>query len=155
MPSSLAARTTRRSASTPRRCPSARGRPRAAAQRPFPSMMIATCNGPPVRSGPSVAGAGAFDISDSQGTLDGKDFFFLCREHVIDLRNRCVGRLLHIGGQTLLIVFGNLVIFFQFLDGIEAIAPDVPNGDPGCFRVFVRDLHKLLAALLVKLGNSQ
>ena len=39
----------------------ARGKPRAAAQRPLPSMMIATCKGP-VRSGPSVAGAAAFDI---------------------------------------------------------------------------------------------
>ena len=58
-------------------------------------------------------------------------------------------------GQTLLIVFGNLVIFLQFLDGIQAITPDMPNRDPGRFRVFVRDLHKLLAALFVKLGNPQ
>ena len=62
MPSSLAARTTRRNASTPRRWPSARGKPRAAAQRPLPSMMIATCNGAPEGSGASVAGAAAFDI---------------------------------------------------------------------------------------------
>ncbi len=42
MPSSPAARTVRRNASTPRRWPSPRGRPRAAAQRPLPSMMMAT-----------------------------------------------------------------------------------------------------------------
>ncbi len=45
MPRSPAARTVRRSASTPRRWPSARGNPRAAAQRPLPSMMMATCRG--------------------------------------------------------------------------------------------------------------
>src|SRR5262245_11448052 len=37
-----AAFTTRRTASAPRRCPAVRGSPRAAAQRPLPSMMIAT-----------------------------------------------------------------------------------------------------------------
>src|SRR5215218_9531319 len=52
---------------------SVRGRPRAAAQRPFPSMMIATCNGPSVRSGPSVAGAATFGIGQSQGALNGED----------------------------------------------------------------------------------
>src|SRR5690606_7546047 len=41
MPKSPAARTVRRSASTPARWPAARGRPRALAQRPLPSMMIA------------------------------------------------------------------------------------------------------------------
>ena len=43
--SSIAARTARRSASTPRRCPSNRGRPRCAAQRPLPSMISATWRG--------------------------------------------------------------------------------------------------------------
>src|SRR5215213_8439959 len=155
MPSSLAARTTPRSASTPRRWPSTRGRPRAAAQRPFPSMMIATCNGPSVRSGPSVAGAAAFGIGQSQGALNGEDFFFFGRKQLIDFRYRPVGRLLHVGRQTLLIVLGDLVILLQFLDRIEAIAPDMPNGNPCCFRVFVRDFHKLLAALLIELRNSQ
>ena len=42
-----AADTVRRSASTPARWPSGRGRPRCFAQRPFPSMTTATCNGRP------------------------------------------------------------------------------------------------------------
>src|SRR5712672_294951 len=103
MPSSLAARTTRRNASTPRRWPSARGKPRAAAQRPCPSMIIATCKGPSVRSGPSVAGAAAFDIDQSL-TLDGEEFLFLGRKQLIDPRNRPTGSLLHTIGQTFLIV---------------------------------------------------
>src|SRR5882762_4552096 len=158
MPSSLAARTTRRKASTPRRWPSARGRPRAAAQRPFPSMMIATCKGPSVRSGPSVAGA-AFDIHQSLDLatpdLNGEDFLFLGREQLIDLRNRPVGCLLHIIGQPFLIVLGNLVVFLKFLDGIEAIAADVPDRDFRCLGVFMRHLHQFLAALFVELRNSQ
>src|SRR5947209_5082530 len=43
MPSSGAVSTTRRTASTPARCPAVRGKPRRVAQRPLPSMMIATC----------------------------------------------------------------------------------------------------------------
>jgi hypothetical protein len=47
---------------------------------------------------------------------DGEDFFFLGRERLIDFRDRCVGRLLHVGGQTLLIVLGNLVVLLELLD---------------------------------------
>src|SRR3954471_255020 len=130
MPSSLAARTTRRSASTPRRWPSARGRPRAAAQRPFPSMMIATCRGASDRSAPSVAVTAAFDIGQS---LNREDFFFLGRKQLIDLRNRPVGCLLYVRGQTLLIILGDFVVLFQFLDRIEAIAADMADGDAGGF----------------------
>src|SRR5215468_9060909 len=43
MPSAGDASTTRRTASTPARCPAARGRPRRTAQRPLPSIMMATC----------------------------------------------------------------------------------------------------------------
>src|SRR5262245_32600360 len=42
MPSAGAAATTRRTASTPARCPARRGSPRARAQRPLPSIAIAT-----------------------------------------------------------------------------------------------------------------
>src|ERR1700687_455821 len=154
MPSSLAARTTRRSASTPRRWPSARGKPRAAAQRPFPSMITATCKGPSVRSGPSVAGAAAFDIDQSL-SLDREDFLFLGRKQLIDLRNRPVGCLLHIRGQTFLIVLGSPVVFLELFDRIEAIAADMPDRDTRGFRVFVRDFHEFLAAIFVELGNSQ
>src|SRR5258708_7184615 len=43
MPRLAAASTVRRTASAPERCPAKRGRCRAVAHRPFPSMMIATC----------------------------------------------------------------------------------------------------------------
>src|SRR5712672_4667606 len=155
MPSSLAARTTRRNASTPRRWPSARGKPRAAAQRPFPSMIIATCKGPSVRSGPSVAAAAAFDIHQSLDLatleLNGEDFFFLGREQLIDLCNRPVGCLLHVIGQPFLVVLGNLVVFLKLLDGVEAIAADMPDCDLGRLGVFMRHLHQFLAAFFIEL----
>src|SRR5258708_15132917 len=151
MPSSCEARTTRRSASTPRRWPSARGKPRAAAQRPLPSMMIATCKGGSVRSGTSVAGAEALDIDQS---LNGEDFFFLGRKQLIDFGDRPVGRLLYVIGQTFLIVLGNLVVLLKLLDGIEAIAEDVADRDAPTFRMFVRALHEILAELFLDLRSS-
>src|SRR5665213_2811672 len=45
MPASDACSTTRRTDAMPARCPATRGRPRRAAQRPLPSMMMATCWG--------------------------------------------------------------------------------------------------------------
>src|SRR3954454_24854327 len=155
MPSSPAARTTRRNESTPRRCPSARGSPRAAAHRPFPSMMIATCNGPSVRSGPSAAGAAAFDIGESQGVLNGENFSFLRRKQLIDFGYGRVSRLLYVGGETLLIVLRDLVILLEILDCIETVTANMPDRDPCRFRVFVRDLYKLLASFFVEFGNPQ
>ena len=62
MPISLAARIVRRNASTPRRCPSTRGRPRAAAQRPLPSMMMATWRGAGSNGGTALCGISASGI---------------------------------------------------------------------------------------------
>src|SRR6478736_1588501 len=124
MPSSCEARTTRRSASTPRRCPSARGRPRAAAQRPLPSMMMATWAGASDLSGPPVTGAGAFGIDFS---LDRQDFFFLGRQQLVDLGDGGVSRLLHVAGQALLVILRHLVILFELLDHIEPVAPDMAH----------------------------
>src|SRR4051794_2155775 len=152
MPSSCAALTTRRSASTPRRWPSARGKPRDAAQRPFPSMMIATCRGASDLSDPCVAWAAAFDIARS---LNGQDFLFLRRQQLIDFNNRPVGGLLHVGSQTLLIVLGNLVILLELLDDVETVATHMSHRDLGGLGVFMRDLDEFLAPLLVQLWNAQ
>src|SRR5215831_18230262 len=128
MPSSFAARTVRRNASTPRRWPSTRGKPRAAAQRPLPSMMMATCKGPPDRPEPSLAVAAALDIRSIPS--DCEDFLFLGREQLIDFRDRAVRRLLNVGGQTLLVVLGDLVVLFELLDGVETVAAHVADRDP-------------------------
>src|SRR5262249_52654339 len=153
MPSSWAARTTRRNASTPRRWPSARGSPRAAAQRPLPSMMTATCSGPSDRSWSSVAGTATFAIG--RILLDREDFFFLGREQLVDFRDHAVGRLLHVVGHALLIVLGNLVVLLKLLDRVEAIASDMADRHARGLRVFMCDLHQFLAALLIELGDAQ
>src|SRR5512132_882902 len=101
MPSSAAAVIVRRTDSAPRRCPATRGRPRARAQRPLPSIMIATCVGsaPP----PAADGTGSVFWSDIQ------DVFFLGRDRVVDLLDELVGELLDLGAGLAVLVLGDLV----------------------------------------------
>src|SRR5450756_2376820 len=119
MPSSLEARTTRRSASTPRRWPSARGGPAPVSvhddghvQGRIGSIRSFGGGGGGVRHRQSQERFRARrtpvlreeNASEQRyGALDGEDLFFLGREQLIDLRNRAVGRLLHVGGQPFLI----------------------------------------------------
>ena len=42
--------------------------------------------------------------------------FSFASQHVIDLRNAGIGRLLNLAGKPIVIVFADLVILFQFLD---------------------------------------
>ena len=63
--------------------------------------------------------------------------------------------LLHLLGRPLAVVLADLVVLLQLLEHIEAVAPHMPHRDPGGFGIFVRDLHQVLAALLVELGNAQ
>src|SRR6202035_4758327 len=125
MPRSPAARTVRRNASTPRRWPSTRGNPRCAAQRPLPSMMMATCRGAPKPS-LSVGAASLSDIPSClalravprpgvglialvvadppRRALDRHDLFFFVRERLIDLGDHGVGRFLHVSSLPLAVV---------------------------------------------------
>src|ERR1051326_4811701 len=175
MPRSPAARTARRNASTPRRCPSTRGSPRWAAQRPLPSMMMATCRGapnPPLGFGAaSVSGmssclasrlvvstpasASLIDQEFAATASDRHDLFFFAGERLIDLADHRVGRLLHLARMTLLVVLADLVLFFQLLEQIEPVAPHMPHRHLGGLGIFVRHLDQLLAALLVELGDAQ
>src|SRR5579875_898979 len=149
MPRSPAARTVRRKASTPRRCPSPRGNPRAAAQRPLPSMMMATWRG----------GAHAATRESSASgmglTSDREDLLFLRPEHLVDLRDHSVRHFLDLGGKTVVIVLADLVFLFEPFDDIEAVAAHMTHGHPCVFRIFVRDLDEFAATLLVELGNPQ
>src|SRR5918995_1989551 len=92
MPTSPAVRTASRTASTPLRCPIVRGSPRELAQRPLPSMMMATCVGTFLING--------FDISSpknrdsKKGSLDLHDFLFLVGEQAVDVGNHLVGHFL-------------------------------------------------------------
>src|SRR3984893_9084368 len=135
MPRSPAARTVRRSASTPRRCPSPRGSPRAAAQRPLPSMMMATWRGTAM-SPISPARSGSFLVIGPR-TSHGEDFLFLRRQQLVDVGDCLVGHLLHLLGRPLAVVLADLVLLFHLLEHIEAVAAHVPHRYPRRLGVFV------------------
>src|SRR5437899_79904 len=165
IPISPAARTVLRNASTPRRCPSTRGSPRAAAQRPFPSMMMATCRGtsgtPPATSVcaisvpstlmPSILGACAM-MSTGPAPSHRHDLFFLAGERAVDIGDGLIGRLLHQLGLALVLVLAHrLEVFFQLLEHVHRVAADMADRNARGLGIFVRDLHEFLAALLVEL----
>ena len=112
MPSSPAARTVRRKASTPRRWPSTRGSPRAAAQRPLPSMMMATWRGGSKRA---PCGIRCRVCScDLAARSNRHDLFFFGGEHLVDFRDGRVGSFLHVAGMARVIVFADLWSFSSF-----------------------------------------
>src|ERR1700742_4823355 len=96
----------RRTARAPSRCPAMRGNRRAAAHRPLPSMMMATCAG----GGPeapgwrclAVMGWVAVDIKSvrgwpfRRGSSDLADVLFLFREGVVDLFYVLICEFLHL-----------------------------------------------------------
>src|SRR4029079_17078022 len=151
MPCAPAARTTRRRASTPRRWPSTRGKPRAAAQRPLPSMMIATCRGT-ANSGVRTLSNSGFDISSSSHR---EDLLFFCRQHLVDLDNDVVGRLLHLLGRPFALILADLVVLLQLLEYIETVASNMTHRDLGSLRILVSDLDQVLATILIEFGNAQ
>src|SRR5579871_6386135 len=119
IPRSIAASTVRRSARVPARCPTTVGSPRRRAQRPFPSMMIATvsatsgswfCSGSGrtrasvrMRSRKFTAG---FLASPGRGKASYlHDLGFLALQKLVDLVDVIVGQLLHPRlGRPLLVV---------------------------------------------------
>src|ERR1700730_8135757 len=153
MPRSPAARTVRRSASTPRRCPSPLGNPRAAAQRPFPSMIMATCRGTARLAMRTARSGSAWDILYQ--SLHREHFFFLGRKQSVDLRHCLVRRLLHLLGRSLSVVFADFVILLELFEHIQSVASDVTHRHPGSLGVFVRHFYELAPALLVQLRNTQ
>src|SRR5258705_12151237 len=133
MPRSPAARPVLRSASTPRRWPSTRGSPRAAAQRPLPSMMMATCLG--------TSGTISANCVASAIILDRHNFFFFGRKRAVDVGNRLIGRLLHQIGLTLVFVLAHGVqVLLELLKHIHRVAPHMAHRDARGLGIFVRDL---------------
>src|SRR5712671_5059045 len=121
MPRPGAARTVLRSASTPARWPASRGMPRALAQRPFPSMMIATC-----------AGVAIFSLSGRlRPTLNLHDFRFLIGKQVVDGADHLIGKLLHLIGALAVIVLAHVAVFLRLLEKVHAVTTDMAHGDAG------------------------
>src|SRR5918993_3395816 len=110
-----------------------RGRPRLAAQRPLPSMMMATWAGAlSVRSsGAMAAGRRGSAAMASMHALHVHDLLFLGGEHGIDLFNRLVGRLLHLLFLAALLVLAHGAVLLELLQEIDPVAPHVADGDAG------------------------
>src|SRR5690348_15663197 len=106
MPSSAAAMTVRRTASAPRRCPAIRGRPRDFAQRPLPSMMMATWAG----------GGGKGEEVPSSMDSDLEDLLVLLGEEAVDLLDRLVGQGLDVLVELAVLILGDLMVLFLFLE---------------------------------------
>src|SRR5579885_2933840 len=143
MPISAAPVTVRRTASAPRLCPAIRGRPRHFAQRPLPSMMIATWTG---GFAPGVAGRASMG-SDLQ------DLLLLLGQRLVDLLDVLVRQPLHLLIVATMLVLGDLAVLLHLLQRFHAVPPHVANGDPALLRVFVRELRELLAPLAAELGD--
>src|SRR5215813_5037121 len=153
MPNSAAARTTRRSASAPSRWPMVRGSPRAFAQRPLPSMMMATWRGVTPPSAASAALPTLTAVVVGWLTSDLHDLFFFGGERVVDLLHVAVGQLLHLVVQFAVLVLGNLAVLFLLLQELHAVTSDVANGNPCLLGIFVRDLAQLRAPLLTEVRD--
>src|SRR5437016_4550052 len=168
MPNSIPASTVRRNARVPARWPAAAGSPRRRAQRPFPSMMIATVS---ATSGRSPSGSGrtrprvqmrlisftaplAISVQP-KWPLDLHDVGLFALQEVLDLGHVLVGELLHARlGRTLLVV-ADLPVLDELLEVPQDVAPHVPHGDPALLGHVPGDLDELLASLLGQLRHRQ
>src|SRR5215204_2465023 len=154
-----AKRTARRTASIPRRCPSVRGSPRARAQRPFPSMMMATCRG--AGSTAPVVSSTGFACAPIESNVpecvaylsDLLDFLFFGRDELVDELDMVVGEFLDILRRGAGIVLAHLAVLFELLCLIHAVSADVADGDARLLSVFMRELDEFLATLRIQLRN--
>src|SRR5580698_5561705 len=81
------------------------------------------------------------------------DFLLLGVERGVDVLDMPVGELLQLFTLGAVLVFADLVVFFEALEQVHAVAAHIAYGDAGGFGIFGGQLGKLLAALLVQFGQ--
>src|SRR5690349_10281604 len=123
-----------RTGRTPSLWPAWRGRPRASAQRPLPSMMIAMCLG--------ILTAGAAGCSHLH------DFLFLGGELSVDVTDVLVGELLDVDLGLLLVVLRDQLFLERFLDVGDHVAAHVADRDARVLRVGTHHLGDVAAPFL-------
>src|SRR5215212_3718435 len=150
--------------SVPARCPAWRERPRSRAQRPLPSMTMATWRGnrSSASSGsPSVAGSarvvrgGPAVAREVRGTLDLHQLRFLVLAGFVHLGDVLVSQLLELIVGAAHLVLGDLVRLLQAAQFVVAVAADVAHGDAPLLHALVHHLCQVLATLLVELRQRQ
>src|SRR5688500_4000046 len=149
-PTSTAPATTSRTARIPDRCPNGLGMRRSRAQRPFPSMMIATCRGTAPCTRICASRSASFVDCTAPSDSDFHDLGFLVLQELVDLVHVFVVEFLQILLSVLHVVFAHAV---QLLEVIASHRAGMPNGNPTLLRQLVHDLHQLLPALLVHHGQ--
>src|SRR5579862_2261738 len=176
-PSWIAASTVRRSARVPARWPAAVGSPRRRAQRPFPSMMIATLR---ATSGRSPSGSGrarasvriresrlstcGFSVTVSRaepgtGTWPERshlhDLGLFVLQQVFDLLDVLVGELLDAALRSALLVVADVAVSHELVEVAHHVAADVPHRDTPLLRHVPDELGELLTPLLGELWDRQ
>src|SRR5690606_30506848 len=125
MPSRAQASTVVRTASTPLAWPATRGSRRRVAQRPLPSMTIATCRGTWADAGLMGIGSGERLMRNDWRSSDRHDVLFLVGQQVVDFGNELVGEFLHCILGTALVVLGNFLVLDETLELVVGIATQV------------------------------
>src|SRR3989442_2291075 len=162
-PRSIEASTVRLSARVPARWPAATGRPRWRAQRPFPSMMIATDCATSGSSGPARGRTRLsvrirvrrFTEGSEVPASDLHDLRFFVFQQLVDRRGVLVGELLPLLLRAPLLVVADVAVLDELLQMVHQVAADVPDRDPALLRVPAHELDELLAPLLGQLRDRQ
>src|SRR6185312_4875300 len=156
-PALAQARTVSRTASTPLRCPATRGRNRFFAQRPLPSMMIATCRGTSGASGMTCVEDSNWVISRlvprASRLSYGHQVLLFFRDELVDILDRFVGHRLDFLLGSLVVVLAHLALLEERLHVGHGVAADVAHRHLRVLALVLHDLGELLPALLGERGH--
>src|SRR3954471_22281009 len=160
MPNSTASRSRALTTSAPAEWPSATGSPRALAQRPLPSVMMATSRAADDASLTVRASLWASSRSGSEppGEESGshlEDLGFLGLEVRLELGDLGVGELLQLLVAALLVVGADVAVVLELLEVVHDVAAHAADLHAAVLGQAVGDLHQLAPALLVELGDLQ
>src|SRR5205814_733627 len=123
------------------------------AQRPFPSMMIATWRGSV--SGPSGTFFAIISSLDSgPRASDLHDLVLLILERVVNVVDMGVRHLLQFLAQPAVIILADLMVLFALFQELHAVPADVTYGNPALLGIFMRKLDQFLAPLLIQFWDG-
>src|ERR1043166_7603197 len=132
MPTSIAVSTTGRKARDPARWPSATETPCSEAQRPLPSMMIATAC---AASGRCSSGLTSVPVPGTEAIqLDLHHLGLFVLQQLVDVLRVLVGQLLDTALGPVLVVRADLAVVDELLQVSHGVAPDLADGDSVVFR---------------------
>src|SRR5690606_22638714 len=148
IPSRAQASTVVRTASTPLAWPATRGSRRRVAQRPLPSMTMATWRG--TLGGAGLMGIGSGDrlMRNAWRSSDRHDLLFLVGQQPVDIGDELVGELLHRVLGAALVVLGYFLVLDESLELVVGVAPQVADRHLRLLALGAHHLGQLAAALL-------